>query len=438
MRQTSGRHTIFALSSGQLPSGVAIVRVSGPDTGLVLLQLAGQIPVPRRAALRRLTASDGRVLDTAVVLWFPGPASFTGEDCAEFQCHGGQAVVAALLKELAQIEGCRLAEAGEFSLRAFTNGKVDLTQLEALSDLIGAETETQRALAVAQAGGSQRLLYTRWRADLLRARAYIEADLDFSDEDDVPGSVVGAVIPIVTGLAAEVALHLETAAQAEIIRDGFRVVIAGPPNAGKSSLLNTLANRDVAIVTHIAGTTRDVLDVHLDIFGVKIIVSDTAGLRKTSDIIEQIGIERAHLAMARANLVLVLSEDGPMALEISTPFWLVKSKCDGLEVASSGFDFAISSHSGRGIEALMNAIGEMAQSSVGNYSDGLFVSRARHVALLRGAEKALLRFLALSAESVEFGAEELRIASDALGGITGVIGVEDVLGAIFSTFCIGK
>lgn len=438
MSQVSGRQTIFALSSGKLPSGVAVIRLSGPNASAVVSQLCGVLPVPRRATLNKLVAADGRVMDEGLVLWFPAPHSFTGEDCAEFQSHGGSAVVAALLRELGSIEGCRLADAGEFSLRAFTNGKADLTQMESLADLIDAQTESQRALAIAGATGAFRALYEGWRTELLKARAYLEADLDFSDEDDVPGSVASAANAVVGNLIDELEAYLKTARIGEIIREGFRVVIAGAPNVGKSTLLNTLAKRDVAIVTDIAGTTRDVLDVYLDLGGIKVVVSDTAGLRETSDRVEQIGIDRAHIAIETADLVLMLSETSPDKIEIKAPVWHVKTKNDEGAVLEEEFDHAISCKTGAGINELIAAIGNAARRAVGGVLEGEVVSRTRHVALLESALDALFRFTNAGNKGVEFAAEELRIAADSIGRITGVISTEDVLGQVFSSFCIGK
>jgi tRNA modification GTPase len=438
MTPVAGKQTIFALSSGKLPAGVAVIRVSGPQTFMVLERVAGSLPTPRQAALRKLVASDGRVLDEALVLWFPSPNSFTGEDCAEFQCHGGPAVVAALSAEFGTVEGCRLAEAGEFSLRAFTNGKSDLTQMEALADLIDAETESQRALAITGASGSQKILYEGWRADLLKARAFLEADLDFSDEDDVPGSVADAANLIVADLIAQIQAHLKTYRAAEIIREGFRVVIAGAPNAGKSTLLNTLAKREVAIVTDVAGTTRDVIDVPLDLGGLKVVISDTAGLRETDDHVEQIGIERANAAMRSADLILMLSDDFPGQANSTVPVWLVKTKCDEGQRHDPRFDYYISCSTGFGIDTLITALTDAARDSLGNLHEGEIVTRGRHVALLENARDALARFEDAGNQGVEFSAEELRVAAEALGRITGVISTEDVLGAIFSSFCIGK
>jgi tRNA modification GTPase len=437
MSQVSGKQTIFALSSGKLPSGVAVIRVSGPQTRSVIMHFAGTITKPRKATLRKLTATDGRLLDEGLVLWFPSPNSFTGEDCAEFQCHGGPAVVATLLEELGKIEGCRLADAGEFSLRAFTNGKADLTQLEALADLIDAETESQRALAISGAAGGLKRLYEGWRTNLLKARALLEADLDFSDEEDVPGTVADAAHHIVNDLMMNLERHLRTYRVGEIIRDGFRVVIAGAPNSGKSTLLNTLAKREVAIVTDIAGTTRDVLEVSLDLGGVRVLLSDTAGLRETDDFVEKIGIQRANAAMKTADLVLMLSENVRLYGKSTVPVWQVRTKCDAGDKDDS-YDYSISCLSGFGVDLLVSGIGNAARNAIGNVHDGEIVARARHVALLESALAALLRFDGVRVEGVEFAAEELRVAAENLGRITGIISTEDVLGAIFSSFCIGK
>ena len=433
-----GRQTIFALSSGKVPSGVAVIRVSGPDTAAVFTALVGLLPLPRTATLKSIQSRNGRTLDKGLVLWFPGPVSFTGEDCAEFHCHGGAAVVSALLAELSHIEGCRLADAGEFSLRAFINGKADLTQMEALADLIDAETETQRALAISGTSGAQKALYEGWRSQLLKARAFLEADLDFSDEGDVPGSVAAASQGIVDRLRMALEEHLKTVSTAEIIRDGYRVVIAGAPNTGKSTLLNTLAKREVAIVTDTAGTTRDVLDVSLDLGGVKVIVSDTAGLRQTSDKVEAIGIERAHTAIENANLVLMLSDGAPIRAVQNSQVWAVRTKTDLAARPIAGFDHSISCQSGDGINQLVEAIGVHVRNAVGDWYEGKIVTRARHRILLENAFDALMRFESAQTNGAEFAAEELRLAADALGRITGVISTEDVLGAIFSSFCIGK
>lgn len=265
----SSTDTIVALSSGRLPAGVAVVRMSGPATRFVLETMVGEIPQPRHARLCVVRAADGQAIDRGLVLFFPGPASFTGEDCAELHLHGGRAVVSKVLESLADSSGVRLAEAGEFTRRAFLNGKLDLLQAEALADLVSAETEAQRRLAMRNSEGAQTALYQEWRHTLLRSRALIEAELDFSDEQDVPGSVSDTIWPALSALASDMARHIDGYKRAEMVRDGFEVVIVGRPNAGKSSLLNVLARRDVAIVSDEPGTTRDLVEVVLDIGGMR-------------------------------------------------------------------------------------------------------------------------------------------------------------------------
>jgi tRNA modification GTPase len=403
---------------------------------LSLGRIAGPSVPFRRAALRDLTATDGGLIDRALVLRFAGPASFTGENCVEYQIHGGPAVVRALLEELARQPEHRLAQAGEFSLRAFVNGKADLTEMEALSDLIAAETETQRRLALSQASGAQKTLYEGWRSDLLRLRALSEADLDFSDEEDVPGSVIDRVRSDVAVLAAAIARHADTARSGEIIREGYKVALIGPPNAGKSSLLNALARRDVAIVTDQPGTTRDPVRVELDLNGWKVILTDTAGLRETDDKVEAIGIDRAILAAREADLILALSEDGGFTYGSGERVLAVRTKDDddrGPGVAQ----FAISTVNGNGLSALLDEIARRAAGSA-DFGESIVVSSPRQLVLLREAAQLLAGYPHALRDGTEFGADLLRRAGDCLGRITGSVDPEDVLGAIFSQFCIGK
>ncbi|WP_428673714.1 tRNA uridine-5-carboxymethylaminomethyl(34) synthesis GTPase MnmE, partial [Roseibium sp.] len=332
--------TIYALSSGAVPSGVAVIRVSGPRTREIVASLGGRVPDPRKAMLSRLRhPRTGDVLDEAVVLYFQGPASFTGEDVAEFQCHGGRAVVSSLLEVLGSFEGCRPAEAGEFTRRAFDRGRMDLTEVEGLADLIAAETESQRKQAMRQMGGALGQLYEDWRKRLIHMRAMIEADFDFADEEDVPGSVAEEVWSEAVKLHAEIADHLERSKSGERLRSGLQVVLMGAPNAGKSSLLNAIAGRDVAIVTEEAGTTRDVIEVHLDLGGYPVTLVDTAGLRQTEGIVEREGIRRAEERGRAADLVLwAVEPDGvelddqdaglPVDLRSSVPVWTVRTKAD--------------------------------------------------------------------------------------------------------------
>jgi tRNA modification GTPase len=435
--------TIFALSSGRLPSGVAVIRLSGPQTRFALEAIAGVLPRQRRAELRLFRARDGAVLDAGLALFFPSPHSFTGEDCGEFQVHGGRAVVQAVLSELGAITGLRHAEAGEFTLRAFLNGKMDLTAAEALADLVSAETEAQRRFAIGNARGAQGVMYEGWRTRLLHARAMIEAELDFSDEGDVPGSVSEGIWKDMAGLEQELEDHVRSFSRAEMIRDGVRVVILGAPNAGKSSLLNALAQRDVAIVSEEPGTTRDLLDVALDLDGFKVLVTDTAGIRVGSGKVETMGIERALARAADADLVLYLEDMAdPVAVNnerLNVPALRVGTKLDMYadnEGACGRYDHRISAKSGAGLDALLADLSGRIARMAGDVGDTL-PSRQRHVQLLR--QSAIhLRDARNDQEALEVRAEHLRLAGDALGKIVGAIDVEDLLGAIFSEFCVGK
>lgn len=437
------RDTIFALSSGALPSGVAVIRVSGPFALAVTEALSGSLPEPRRASLRRIRKRDGAAIDQGVVLVFPAPASFTGEDCVEFQLHGGRAVVAALLRELGGFEGLRHAEAGEFSRRAFDNGRLDLVEVEGLADLIAAETEMQRKLAMEQAGGTLSALYAGWAERLTRIRALIEAELDFPDEEDVPGAVSDQLWPPLADLAADMRRHLAGSAASEIVRDGFRVAIAGAPNAGKSSLLNALARRDVAIVTDVAGTTRDVLGIDLDIGGYLVHLMDTAGIRETGDVVEREGVRRAFRSIAEADLVLLLrspdTSDVDTALAIDGPFLTIQSKADLLDAAAPREPgiLHLSSRTGEGFDSLTKRIAgeiEMRATATG----GLAPARKRQADYLGKAVTDIDRCLSDRAISLELKAEYLRLAAHSLGKITGRVDVEDLLDVIFSEFCIGK
>ena len=433
------RETIFALSSGALPSGVAVIRLSGPHVRPALERLVGYIPPARLATLRTVRSADGDVLDHGLVLFFEGPASFTGEDCAELQVHGGRATVAAILAELASYSDTRLAEAGEFTRRAFMNGKLDLTTAEAFADLLAAETESQRRLAMANADGGQKQLYESWRRRLLHARAMIEAELDFADESDVPGSVADNVWADMTALREEIVNHVEGYKAAEIVRDGFRVVLVGAPNAGKSSLLNALAKRDVAIVTDIAGTTRDLVEVSLDLHGVKVIVSDTAGLRASTDPVERMGIERALNAVARADLILELIAPNDQLPAYAVPEGVeiirVFTKADLAGAIAEPGCHMISVITGEGLAEVVQDISHRAAAA--SRIESVVPSRSRHVSLLHEGSAHINRAL-LTKSHLELAAEELRLASSALGIIVGATGVEELLSVIFSEFCIGK
>lgn len=433
--------TIYALSSGGLPAGVAVIRLSGGAAFAVAETLTGPLPAARMAALKTIRTRNGLMIDRGLVLIFPGPASFTGEDCVEIHVHGGKAVVNALLDELSTFDRCRLAEHGEFSRRALENGKMDLVEVEGLADLIAAETEMQRRLALEHAAGGLSALYNAWADRLTRARALIEAELDFADEEDVPGSVSDLVWEDMERLRSELSNHLAGAQLGEIIRDGLKVVIAGPPNAGKSSLMNALAKREVAIVTDIAGTTRDVLHVDLNIEGYAVRLYDTAGLRETEEVVEREGIRRALMTVADADLVLSLAEIGDRP-QLDFPGFSGKvltlgTKSDIHAGSPADYDVLISSSSGVGLEQLHRLL----RQDLSDRSEALSLalpSRLRHRTLLGESLAAVKAALDAGDKGLDVRAEYLRQAATSLGRITGHVDVEDLLDVIFSEFCIGK
>ncbi|QOG16071.1 tRNA uridine-5-carboxymethylaminomethyl(34) synthesis GTPase MnmE [Bradyrhizobium sp. SEMIA] len=443
--------TIFALSSGRAPSAIAVVRVSGPQASAVLTALAGRLPAPRQASRRLLRDGAGEPIDDAVVLWFPGPGSATGEDVAEFHVHGGRAVLAALFAAISLIPSSRTAEPGEFTRRAFENGKLDLTEAEGLDDLIHADTDRQRRQALRQLEGLLGNRARDWRERIIEASALIEAGIDFSDEGDVPAALMAPAVHAIGALHDEIAKVLAAQGHSERLRDGIVVAIAGEPNVGKSTLMNQLARREVAIVSPHAGTTRDVIEVQLDLDGYPVTVIDTAGIRETSDPVEQEGVRRARARAEDADLVLWLVEaeqvvdpDAMRSLRKSGddhqsggPVWIVRNKIDlGFEPRSSG-EFAISASRGDGIPAMVDALIKFAAEFFGT-SEGALVTRARQRELLGQARDSLRRSLELVEEGEELAAEELRSAAYALGRLLGRVDVEDVLGAIFQKFCIGK
>jgi tRNA modification GTPase len=459
------RSTIFALSSGRPPAAIAVIRISGPQAQYALERLTGRLPQPRQAALARVREpTSGEVIDEALALWFPAPASETGEDVAELQLHGGRAVVAEVLKALGAMAGCRMAEAGEFTRRAFENGKLDLTAVEGLGDLIAAETAAQRRQAFRQLKGLIGDRAEAWRARLIEALALVEARIDFSDEADVPEDLITPAANVVRRLRDEIAAALADDGRGERLRDGLVVAIAGPPNAGKSTLLNRLARRDAAIVSPFAGTTRDVIEVHLDLDGYPVTVLDTAGIRESAEPVEQEGVRRARARAAEADLVLWVTDvsvDGPASTPLAqlkgdAPQWLVRNKIDLLDggegrranvescQASNKNEFqfvcSVSAERGEGLDGLFGAVVSFARDYFATGETPL-VTRARHRDTLDETVAALSRALAEAASSApreELIAEELRGASSALGRLTGRIDVEDVLDKIFREFCIGK
>ncbi|WP_322514969.1 tRNA uridine-5-carboxymethylaminomethyl(34) synthesis GTPase MnmE [Rhodopseudomonas palustris] len=453
--------TIYALASGPLPSALAIVRVSGARAGDVVSALVGSLPPPRSARLVRIRDQNQDVIDECVVLWFAAPASATGEDVAEFHIHGGRAVLAALVKALAAFDDVRPAEPGEFTRRAFENGKLDLTEAEGLDDLIHADTEAQRRLAVRQLGGLLGDRARRWRAQIIEALALIEAGIDFADEGDVQGELMPPALRTIAALHDEISEVLAAQGKSERLRDGLVVAIAGPPNVGKSTLINRLARREVAIVSPHAGTTRDVIEVQLDLGGYPVTVIDTAGIRESDDPVEQEGVRRAKARAAEADLVLWLSADEAIgaAVEGSAPVWRVRNKVDlGPQVdtvlADSGVAalaanlwqtegaaaarpaFAISAKRGDGVGDLIEALAEFAAQYFAR-GEAAVISRHRHRVLLQDAA-VMLQCSMEDGLASELVAEELRLAAVALGRLLGRVDVEDVLGEIFGRFCIGK
>jgi tRNA modification GTPase len=432
--------TIFALASGAGVSGVAVIRISGPEAGRAVETLTGRVPpAPRQAALRRFRDGAGREIDQGLVLWFPGPNSFTGEDVAEFQIHGGRAVIQAMLAALGRLPGLQPAGPGAFTRRAFDHGRLDLTQVEGLADLVAAETEAQRIQALRQLDGDLGRLVEDWRQALILCLAHLEAAIDFV-EDDLPDDLIEGLRPRIEALAAVISAHLSQARAGERLREGLTVVILGAPNAGKSSLLNRLAGRDAAIVSSIAGTTRDPIEVHLDLDGLPVVLVDTAGLREATDEIEREGIRRAEARAARADLkLLLLDATAPetheaMSGRFDSDTLLIINKADLAAGAAAGA-LTVSARTGEGVEALVAAIAEKARERLTPGAAAL--TRERHALALRDCLEALRRFLE-APEDPELAAEDLRLAARALGRITGRFDVEDVLDVIFSEFCIGK
>jgi tRNA modification GTPase len=445
--------TIFALSSGRPPSAIAIVRLSGPRAGAALLNLAGKMPKPRSAMRLQLRDPGGQPIDDAVVLWFPGPGSATGEDVAEFHVHGGRAILAALFAVLSTFENVRPAEPGEFTRRAFENGKLDLTAAEALDDLIHADTDRQRRQALRQLKGLLGEKAGDWRARIIEASALIEAGIDFSDEGDVPVELIAPALAKITSLLGEIQQTLAAQGRSERLREGLVVAISGPPNVGKSTLINLLARREVAIVSPHAGTTRDIIEVQLDLDGYPVTVIDTAGIRETDDPVEQEGVRRARMRAADADLVLWMTDarqaqhgiDARVSAK-STPVWLVRNKIDlgedfgaggSFPPAAGGIVFGISAGRGDGVGDLIAALVDFAKDYLGSGEGGL-IGRDRQRKLLEQTASSLQRSIAVLGQGEELAAEELRAASNSLGRLLGRVGVEDILDVIFRDFCIGK
>ncbi len=440
--------TIYALSSGPGPAGIAVFRVSGPETGAVLRALAGIKDLPQpRAAIRAVLIDprDGVVLDDGIAIWFPGPNSYSGEDLVELHVHGGPAVIAAMLRVLGARPGLRLAQPGEFTRRAFMAGKLDLTEAEGIADVIAAETEAQRRQAVRQADGALGRLYDGWRDALVGAMAHYEAFIDFPDEG-LPNEIADEVQHKVSWLVDSVFRHLDDSRRGERLRQGLDIAIVGPPNAGKSSLLNRLARRDAAIVSERAGTTRDVIDVAMDLGGYPVVLADTAGLREVTDSIEEEGVRRARRRAEVADLrILVIDgqdeagfRDSTDLVDGSTILVLNKADLGPASITTDGSAlavFAISVQTGAGIDAFLEGLEAVVRDRIGLAGQPA-LTRARHREALVECLDALRR----SSETPlpELAAEDLRLATRALGRITGRVDVEDLLDVIFRDFCIGK
>ncbi len=448
--KTSDRDdTIFAPATAPGRAGIAVIRVSGPAAREALAALSCPVPAPRRAARARLVdQATGETIDDGLVLFFPGPRSVTGEDVAELHLHGGRAIIEAVTAILLGLPRVRLAEPGEFTRRAFEHGKLDLTEAEAIADLVAAETAAQRRQAMRQLDGELGRLYDGWRESLLRAAAHVEAVIDFAEEGLPQGLDAGAK-RTVERLIGEIEHHLADRRRGEILRDGVSVAIVGPPNVGKSSVINRLSQRDVAITSAVAGTTRDVIEVRLDLAGYPVIVADTAGLRAARDVVEEEGVRRARARAATADLTLVVldvekpEEAAEMVSLVATAAIVVANKIDLVDAADRDACLArmppgalpLSTVTGHG---MANLLDRLASAVKERYADsvGPVLTRSRHRAALSECVEALRR--SLSASLPELVAEDLRLAVRALGRITGRSDVEDILDIIFRDFCIGK
>ncbi len=442
------RDTIYALASGAGTAGVAVIRVSGPAAGAAIERLTGQLPpAPRMAIVRRFRdRADGGDIDEGFVLWFPGPASYSGEDIAEFQVHGGTAVIAAMIAALGDVPGCRMAEPGEFTRRAFENGKLDLTSAEAIADLVAAQTVAQRRQALGQYDGVLAALYDDWRARLTQVLAHAETIIDFSDEE-LPKDIQESIKHNILGIRDKISQYIDDQHRGERIRTGFRVAIIGAPNVGKSSLLNRIAARDAAIVSETAGTTRDVIEVQMNLGGYAVTIADTAGIREAEGAIEAEGVRRARLSAEEADLrVVVFDASALPALDedslnyVNDHAIIILNKTDiSVRIPPAAICgqniYPVSAKTGDGINEFLAILTAETQKRLA-VSEQPPLTRARHREALEACVAALTR--ASTAALPELAAEDIRLAVRALGRITGRVDVEDVLDVIFRDFCIGK
>lgn len=446
MPETS--ETIIALATAPGRGGIAVLRLSGPLSRLALESLTRQpCPSPRLATRRRFfDPRDNELLDDGLVLWFPGPQSFTGEDVVELHCHGGLAVTNSLLEALLSLEGIRLAEAGEFSRRAFHAGKFDLTQVEAIADLVDAETRAQHRQALRQMEGGLKILYEGWRQDLIKVCAFLEAYIDFPEED-IPETAQNDLDHRLESLVQQIEQHLRDGQRGERLRSGLHVVILGAPNAGKSSLVNALVQREAVIVSPVAGTTRDIVELHLDVAGYPVVLADTAGLRETDDAIESEGIRRALCRAEQADLKIAVFDttswpdfDQETLEQIDDNTLVVLNKCDlerapTVETVWGVEPVRLSLKSRDGFEDFISMFEQAVRDRLQTHGAAPF-TRARHRHALEQSLEALRQ--AQRASEIELKAEDLRLAGRCLGRITGKVDVEDLLDVIFSEFCIGK
>ncbi len=448
---TDSRDTIFALASARGRAGVAVVRISGPRAVDMLRTMGAALPQPRRATLRRLHTADGQVFDQALVFWFPAPHSFTGEDVVELHLHGGPAILDAATATLIS-QGAAPAEPGAFSRRAFEHGKLDLTQAEAIADLVDAETAAQRDQALRQLDGDLSALYEGWRQRLIEIMARIEGEIDFPDEGDVPDGLAARAAPDISELAEAMRTHLDDSHRGERVRDGFHIAIVGPPNAGKSTLFNALLQRDAAIVTNVPGTTRDIVEGRLVIAGFPVILADTAGLRDTKDVVEREGVARAMARAEDADLRIIVWDGadtdraGPgwpaIAPMVQPGDLVLRNKCDAKQADAQPSQapkaaLAVSATTGQGLDHvrahLERHIGDRLAAT-----EAPSLTRARHRVAVTDAAAALDLAIARLADAPELAGEDVRLAARALATITGRVDVDDILDRVFADFCIGK